>query len=144
MPQVLGPVPAPIIPRASHRQVHISLGSPRSHRAHCMNFTIVYAHFSLVYIPWRVSGGPAILHDLIRLGPSVSYRHEATICQKGNRGSRGGLPPTQPLHTLGCYLRVEQCAVLLYSLSAGQFGPVFSTCHYRLVPPQSVHSATVC
>ena len=48
-------------------------------------------------------------------------------CHKGNRGSRGGLPPTQPLHTLGCYLQVEQCAVLLYSLSAGQPGPVFST-----------------
>ena len=59
------------------------------------------------------------MHNLLRLDPSVRIQPKLNNVPQGTQRSRGGLTPTQPLHTLGHHLRVEQCAVLLNPWIAG-------------------------
>ena len=115
----------PVWSGAGHQHVQPSARDPRFHRVHWVSFTYVQHLVSVSHDGYQNG-----LHDLIQLLSLglISPGGPQSGTHKGNRGSRGGLHPTQPLHTLGYYLQVEQHAVLL-SLMQGCVSSGFSTCH---------------
>ena len=109
----------------------------------------------LVFYPMEgTRSAPPLCAAYSDLIPQFASSTRLTMCHRAPEGVGEGRTPTQPLHTLGHHLRVEQCAVPLFPELQGcsvlSSPPLFSThksatpnplppcCipHCRLVPPK--------
>ena len=101
---------------SNHRQVHISSEPSRTDIDQPNLSPLPYATFSLIsHEGYQECPPPARLINNWIQCPCRSSSRDSLVYMASYvlHWSCGGLTPTQPLHTLGHHLRVEQCAVLL-------------------------------
>ena len=98
---------------SSNQQIHIGPGPSRPTPTdqtfhHCLMQLLV------CYPMGGTRSAPPLCAAYSDLIPQFAYSTKLTMCHRAPEGVGEGHTPTQPLHTLGHHLRVEQCAVLLY------------------------------
>ena len=97
---------------SSNQQVHIGPGPSRPTPTdrtfhHCLMHLLVFCPMV------GTRSAPPLCAAYSDLILQFAYSLSLTMCHKAPEGVGEGRTPTQPLHTLGHHLRVEQCAVLL-------------------------------